>query len=178
MHQYFYRPAGKIPNYPHINATIDPLLLNPAGEKSTLKWKAKKRPFDLGNLPLGTGGGFAGPSSYDNYPLYWKNNGRDHYVIISTTIFHKFGTPTHHVINNVCIYCQIISIETNPTKTPFHLGSNLNYIHALPYPSSFHYNEDIRTYPWVAEATAGLSAGTGVAVARDIISLFVGNEDH
>mgnify|MGYP003385313684 CR=1 FL=1 len=111
-------------------------------------------------------------SLYEQYPMYWKNNGRDHYLFISTTIFHKFSTPTYHVINNVCRYCQILSIETNPTKTPFHLGSNLNYIHAMPYPSSFHYNEDIVEYPWSSSSNGGVGVGSG----RDITSLFIGKQ--
>ena len=101
-------------------------------------------------------------------PLYWRNNGHDHILILGATIFNKLPMPFYHIIESVCRHCIIISIETTPTVTPFHKGFSQNYIYAVPYPSSFHYHEQIKTLPWVIQEGAA-------APARDILSLFIGS---
>lgn len=107
--------------------------------------------------------------------LFWKNNGHDHIIILGVTIFNKFKSMFYHLVVNVCRHCVILSIETTPTQTPFHYGFSQNYIYAVPYPSTFHYHEDIKRLPWEGSGSITLSVGGTDPGKRDILSLFIGS---
>lgn len=114
------------------------------------------------------------PSQDKRLRLFWKNNGHDHIIILGVTIFNKFKAMFYHLVVNVCRHCVILSIETTPTQTPFHFGFSQNYIYAVPYPSSFHYHEDIRHLPWEEEPKPE-SKSESKSPRRDILSLFIGS---
>lgn len=85
-----------------------------------------------------------------NKTLWWKNNGHDHFVLFSITAFQMVGIGVKVFFMQICQNCTAITIETSPTKTAIK-GRSRKYWYAAPYPSSFHWHEDIKKLPWKIE---------------------------
>lgn len=64
----------------------------------------------------------------------------------------------------VCQNCSVITIETSPTRTAIK-GRTRKYWYGAPYPSSYHWHEDIKQLPWVARPPG----------ARKLLSLIIGS---
>lgn len=75
--------------------------------------------------------------------VLWRNQGHDHFVITGLTAFHLTGVKVTKFLGGACQNCTVLTIET----TPGLYGSDRRYGHkwwyAVPYPSSFHWNEKI-----------------------------------
>jgi xyloglucan galactosyltransferase MUR3 len=79
--------------------------------------------------------------------LFWKRNGHDHFVIFSVTCYHMVGIGTKSFFQNICQNCSVLSIETTAAGLPIY-GRNKKRWYALPYPSSYHYWEGLKSEPW------------------------------
>jgi hypothetical protein len=94
----------------------------------------------------------------------WKNRGHDHFAFFSLIGFQYVGIGTKTFFQKVCNNCSALTIET----TPFQIaqpGRSRKYWYAVPYPSSFHWCEGIKEYPWQVKP----------ASARDITAIFIGS---
>lgn len=94
----------------------------------------------------------------------WKHRGHDHFAFFSLIGFQYVGIGTKTFFQKVCNNCSALTIET----TPFHIaqpGRSRKYWYAVPYPSSFHWCEGIKEYPWQVQAPD----------ARDITAIFIGS---
>eukprot|EP01036_Dinobryon_divergens_P031536 gene31536-40950_t len=99
-------------------------------------------------------------------PVIWKNKGHDHFVIFSLTEFTMTGIGVKEFWMGICQNCTALTIEATPTKTSTLYHRSRKYWYSVPYPSSYHWWEGIRTFPWLAEPQAKL---------RNILSLFIGS---
>ena len=94
----------------------------------------------------------------------WKHRGHDHFAFFSLIGFQYVGIGTKTFFQKVCNNCSALTIET----TPFHIaqpGRSRKYWYAVPYPSSFHWCEGIKEYPWSVRPVG----------SRDIIAIFIGS---
>merc|ERR1712224_1090792 len=85
-------------------------------------------------------------------PIKWHNNGHDHFVFHSVTVYQMVGIGVKVFYMTICQNCTVITIETTPTFTAIAGRTRKSYF-AAPYPSSYHYNENIKDIPWVRKAT-------------------------
>jgi xyloglucan galactosyltransferase MUR3 len=79
--------------------------------------------------------------------LYWDKNGHDHFLINSITYGQMVGIAAKEMFMKVCQNCSVISIETSPTGLGL-AGRTRKRWFAAPYPSSFHWHEDLKYLPW------------------------------
>lgn len=91
-------------------------------------------------------------ASYDT-KLYWKNQGHDHFVIFSITAYQMVGIGVKVFFMQICQNCTTITIETSPTLTAIK-GRTRKWWYASPYPSSYHWHENIKTLPWISQNSA------------------------
>jgi hypothetical protein len=99
-----------------------------------------------------------------NTDIYWKHRGHDHFVFLSITAYQMVGIGTKTFFMQICQNCTTITIETSPTKTAIK-GRSRKYWYAVPYPSSFHYYDGIKTLPWIQNKSK----------PRNIFALFIGS---
>jgi len=97
--------------------------------------------------------------------LYWKYQGHNHFVFLSVTAYQMVGIGVKTFFMQICQNCTTITIETSPTKTAIK-GRTRKHWYAVPYPSSFHWYEGIKTLPWEL---------TSRSPKRDILALFIGS---
>ena len=97
--------------------------------------------------------------------LYWKYQGHNHFVFLSVTAYQMVGIGVKTFFMQICQNCTTITIETSPTRTAIK-GRTRKHWYAVPYPSSFHWHEGIKSAPW----ELGKSSPT-----RDILALFIGS---
>lgn len=76
------------------------------------------------------------------------------------------GIGVKNFYMGICQNCTVLTIETSPTNTAISGRSN-KYWYAVPYPSSFHWWEGIKTLPWIVN--------NETVARRDILSLFIGS---
>ena len=93
---------------------------------------------------------------------FWKNGGHDHFVFLSVTAYQMVGIGTKTFFMQICQNCTTVTIETSPTKTSIK-GRSRKYWYAVPYPSSFHWHENIKTLPWEVDGE------------RHLLALFIGS---
>ena len=105
--------------------------------------------------------------SSKNKDLFWKNRGHDHFVFLGITAYQMVGIGVKTFFMQICQNCTTITIETSPTKTAIK-GRTRKHWYAAPYPSSFHWHEDIKTLPWEKSATEDENN-------RNIVALFIGS---
>eukprot|EP01041_Mallomonas_annulata_P004876 gene4876-9723_t len=98
----------------------------------------------------------------ENSHIFWKNKGHDHFVFMAITAYQMVGIMVKEFYMNVCQNCTVITIETSPTNTAIP-GRTRKSWYAAPYPSSFHWHENIKILPW------------NIVPKRDILSLFIGS---
>ena len=98
--------------------------------------------------------------------VFWKNRGHDHFVFLSITAYQMVGIGVKTFFMQICQNCTTISIETSPTRTAIK-GRTRKYWYAAPYPSSFHWHENIKDLPWASEGAGGES--------RHLLALFIGS---
>ena len=94
----------------------------------------------------------------------WKHRGHDHFAFFSLIGFQYVGIGTKTFFQKICNNCSALTIET----TPFHIaqpGRSRKYWYAVPYPSSYHWCEGIKEYPWQVQTPGG----------RDITAIFIGS---
>lgn len=79
--------------------------------------------------------------------ILWKNKGHDHFLIFSPTVNHIVGVGVKRFLMNECVNCSVLSIESTSNNAPLR-GRSRKYFYAMPYPSSFHHHEALRSPPW------------------------------
>jgi len=89
--------------------------------------------------------------------LYWKNYGHDHFVFLGITAYQMVGIGVKTFFMQICQNCTTVTIETSPTKTAIK-GRTRKHWYAAPYPSSFHWHENIKQLPWEADGPRPLTA--------------------
>eukprot|EP01038_Epipyxis_sp_PR26KG_P015177 gene15177-20443_t len=104
--------------------------------------------------------------------LWWKNNGHDHFVFVSTTAYQNVGTAARVFFMQICQNCTAITIETSPTKTAIK-GRSRKYWYSVPYPSSFHWYEGIKTLPW--HVSENIPYNSSTPTIRSILALYIGS---
>lgn len=97
--------------------------------------------------------------------LYWKYQGHNHFVFLSVTAYQMVGIGVKTFFMQICQNCTTITIETSPTKTAIK-GRTRKHWYAVPYPSSFHWYEGIKSPPWEL---------TSQSPKRSILALFIGS---
>jgi hypothetical protein len=97
---------------------------------------------------------------------FWKYHGHNHFVFFSITVYQMVGIGVKTFFMTICQNCTSIVIETSPTFTAIS-GRSKKYWYAAPYPSSFHWWEGIKIYPWTVTMETRQQ--------RHIISLFIGS---
>lgn len=120
--------------------------------------------------------------------IFWKYRGHDHFLIFSITAYQMVGMQVKYFFMFVCQNCTVLTIETSPTKVmklpscetisnifwPSQTaipGRTRKHYYAMPYPSSFHWHEGIKTLPW----TLPTAANRDVVPQRDIVAFFIGS---
>lgn len=100
----------------------------------------------------------------------WKRFGHDHIVIFGTTIYHLLGVKVEQFLNKVCLNCTTLAIETSPSFAYTRAAASGDRSRrtkkrwfAVPYPSSFHWTENIKRLPWTH------------SVPRDIFAFCIGS---
>jgi len=83
--------------------------------------------------------------------VLWKNAGHDHFVVYSLTQFTMTGIGVKELLAGVCQNCSMLTIEGTPNRISTMYHRSKKYWFTVPYPSSFHYHEDIVTLPWSKE---------------------------
>lgn len=71
----------------------------------------------------------------------------------------------------MCQNCTALAIETSPTQTSTPYHRSRKYWYSVPYPSSFHWHENIQHLPW----TVNSNYATQVSQRNDILALFIGS---
>ena len=99
--------------------------------------------------------------------IYWKNNGHDHFIIFSITSYQIIGIGAKNFITDICTNCTVLTIETTPTRSArrYYVKRSRKYWYAVPYPSSFHWWEGIKTLPWTQTRD------------REYLAIFIGSVD-
>mmetsp|Transcript_27904 Transcript_27904/g.39638 ORF Transcript_27904/g.39638 Transcript_27904/m.39638 type:complete len:350 (-) Transcript_27904:1226-2275(-) len=67
---------------------------------------------------------------------------------------------------SICQNCTALTIEATPTKTSTLYHRSRKYWYPVPYPSSFHWWEGIKTLPWLAEPQSRY---------RHLLAVFIGS---
>jgi hypothetical protein len=110
-----------------------------------------------------------------NPEVVWKHKGHDHFVLFSITSYQIIGIGAKVFLTQICSNCTVLTIETTPTLTSrkYYSNKSRKWWYAVPYPSSFHWHEDIKTLPWKQEAGAVISP----FVNRPYLAIFIGSVD-
>lgn len=95
--------------------------------------------------------------------IFWKHSGHDHFVIFSLTEFVMTGIAVKEFFMGICQNCSVLTVESTPTLTSTLYHKTRKYWIPVPYPSAFHFHENIVTLPW------------SYTPHRDILSLFIGS---
>lgn len=101
--------------------------------------------------------------------VVWKNRGHDHFVLFSITSYQIIGIGAKIFLTQVCQNCSVLTIETTPTLTSrkYYANKSRKWWYAVPYPSSFHWHEGIRTLPWKQQGV----------MPRRHLAIFIGSVD-
>lgn len=104
--------------------------------------------------------------------VVWKNRGHDHFVLFSITSYQIIGIGAKVFMTQICQNCSVLTIETTPTLTSrkYYANKSRKWWYAVPYPSSFHWHEGIKTLPW--QQPRPLEASN-----RPYLSIFIGSVD-
>ena len=93
----------------------------------------------------------------------WNHLGHDHFVLFSLTEFVMTGIAVKEFFMGICQNCTVLTIESTPTCTSTLYHRTRKYWISVPYPSAFHFHENIITLPW------------SITPHRDILSFFIGS---
>lgn len=69
-------------------------------------------------------------------------------MIFGTTVYHLIGVHSEGFLRGVCANCSVLTIETTPGGVVGDRQKNRKWWFAVPYPSSFHWNDHLRRVPW------------------------------
>ncbi|CAM9340148.1 unnamed protein product, partial [Ectocarpus fasciculatus] len=89
---------------------------------------------------------------------YNRYKGADHLLIWSLGEGHPWPGACKHLMERFCANCTLTSYWMHPRQRGHHFVS-------LPFPSSFHFHDALRTIPWTA----------GPAADRPIFSVYAGS---
>ena len=103
--------------------------------------------------------------------IFWKHRGHDHFLLFSITAYQMVGIMVKEFFMFVCQNCTVITIETSPTKTAIP-GRTRKKWFAVPYPSSYHWHENIKQLPWLPQD--GFNS-LQISNNRPILALFIGS---
>lgn len=76
--------------------------------------------------------------------------GHDHILIDGITSFHLLGVKPMKFLGGICQNCTVLTIETTPGFVANERRLSRKWWYAVPYPSSFHWNEHMKSgaEPW------------------------------
>lgn len=102
--------------------------------------------------------------------VFWKYRGHDHFVFFSVTSYQIIGIGAKIFMTQPCQNCSVLTIETSPTFTSrkYYSNKSKKWWWAVPYPSSFHWWEGIKTLPWAVGADDP---------PRPFLAMFIGSVD-
>jgi hypothetical protein len=113
----------------------------------------------------------------------WKRNGHDHFAIFSLISVRMVGMGTRTFFEKICKNCSAVTIETTPFRIslPGVSIKTKKHWYAVPYPSSFHWCEGIKEYPWTAAAThtqrLSPQHDNNDSLLRNMFAMFIGSVD-
>jgi hypothetical protein len=70
-------------------------------------------------------------------------------LIFGTTIYHLIGVHSETFLRGRCANCSVLTIETAPGGIASDRDKNKKWWFAVPYPSSYHWNDHLRREPWI-----------------------------
>lgn len=106
----------------------------------------------------------------------WKHRGHDHFVLFSITSYQIIGIGAKVFLTQICQNCTVLTIETTPTLTSrkYYSNKSRKWWYAVPYPSSFHWHEGIKTLPWKQASPA---IASDIETHRPYLAIFIGSVD-
>lgn len=69
-------------------------------------------------------------------------------LINGLTAFHLFGAAVNSLLHDICQNCTSLTIETTPGLVSRNSKYTKKWWFAVPYPSAFHWSENIKQNPW------------------------------
>lgn len=113
--------------------------------------------------------------------VFNKNGFHDHFALVSidlncslvliclqfsVTSYQISGIGSKVFLTDLCQNCTVLTIETTPTNTArrYYSDKSRKWWYAVPYPSSFHWWEGIKTIPWIRTAASPLRKYTAVFI--------------
>lgn len=107
----------------------------------------------------------------ESSPYMKRNGGHDHWVIFSITLYSMIGVASKVFYQSICYNCSTLVIETSPTFLKgFSDWPYKQYWHAVPYPASYHWHEEMKQLPWTLSTSSTVQSSS-----RNIFVLFIGS---
>lgn len=123
-----------------------------------------------GKKRLGSPHGWVAKMLLENSPYMKRNNGHDHFVFFSITLYQMIGIGVKMFYQEICFNCTSLVIESSPAfLSPISGWPYKNYWYAVPYTASYHWWEGIKLWP---SSVSSVSSSNG---GRDIFTLFIGS---